>query len=75
MFSSSDRMARLLIMLMPTGHQKRQGGVAGRNVGFRGQRAWVESLGQLCEFEHSHRPFSVLFCKMDIMVCSITGSL
>lgn len=75
MFSSSVHMVWLLITLMPTGHQK--GGVAGRNVGFRGQRAWVESLGQLCEFKHTNKPFKLqcALLQMDIMVCSVTGLL
>lgn len=49
----------------------------GTSAGFRGQRAWVESLGQLCEFEHSSKPFSLswISCKMDVMVCALTALL
>lgn len=49
---------------MSMGLQKWQGGSGVRSVSFRGQRAWVESLGQLCEFEHTSKPFRPQFALL-----------
>lgn len=49
---------------MSMGHQKGQGGSGGRSVSFRGRRAWVEPLGQLCEFEHTSKPFKPQFALL-----------
>lgn len=54
----------------------------GQKCKLQGRRAWVESLGQLCEFVFLNLIFqkianlsglSSLFCKMDTVVCSSQG--